>query len=119
MGILIAPGDMYVNIVLFWLCLCPAGKGMTSLNAHCGPVDFLVATSSTLSPELLKRDSVADGPDSACGEEDRSDSSSQESLSQSGSSQGEGGGQGAGCAATVQVALHFGVARATSNGGGR
>uniref|UniRef100_A0A8C7RJ72 Rho guanine nucleotide exchange factor 10 like n=1 Tax=Oncorhynchus mykiss TaxID=8022 RepID=A0A8C7RJ72_ONCMY len=41
------------------------GKGMISLNAHCGPVDFLVATSSTLSPELLKRDSVADGPDSA------------------------------------------------------
>ncbi|KAM8864187.1 rho guanine nucleotide exchange factor 10-like protein isoform 3-T3 [Spinachia spinachia] len=24
------------------------GKGMTSLNAHCGPVDFLVASSSTL-----------------------------------------------------------------------
>ncbi|XP_031680954.1 rho guanine nucleotide exchange factor 10-like protein [Oncorhynchus kisutch] len=72
------------------------GKGMTSLNAHCGPVDFLVATSSTLSPELLKRDSVADGPDSACGEEDRSYSSSQESLPQSGSSQGEGGGKGRG-----------------------
>ncbi|XP_071018324.1 rho guanine nucleotide exchange factor 10-like protein isoform X1 [Oncorhynchus clarkii lewisi] len=72
------------------------GKGMISLNAHCGPVDFLVATSSTLSPELLKRDSVADGPDSACGEEDRSYSSSQESLPQSGSSQGEGGGKGLG-----------------------
>nr|XP_046198494.1 rho guanine nucleotide exchange factor 10-like protein isoform X2 [Oncorhynchus gorbuscha] len=72
------------------------GKGMTSLNAHCGPVDFLVATSSTLSPELLKRDSLADGPDSACGEEDRSYSSSQESLPQSGSSQGEGGGKGRG-----------------------
>lgn len=96
MGILIAPGDMYVNIVLFWLCLCPAGKGMTSLNAHCGPVDFLVATSSTLSAELLKRDSVGDGPDSACGGEDRSDSSSQESLQQSGCSQGEGRGKGQG-----------------------
>ncbi|XP_062400955.1 rho guanine nucleotide exchange factor 10-like protein [Sardina pilchardus] len=58
------------------------GKGMTSLNAHCGPVDFLVATSSTLSPDLLKRDSVCDGPDSAFGGEDRSDSSSQESLQQ-------------------------------------
>lgn len=55
---------------------------MTSLNAHCGPVDFLVATSSTLSPDLLKRDSVCDGPDSAFGGEDRSDSSSQESLQQ-------------------------------------
>uniref|UniRef100_A0A4W5RV07 Rho guanine nucleotide exchange factor 10 like n=2 Tax=Hucho hucho TaxID=62062 RepID=A0A4W5RV07_9TELE len=72
------------------------GKGMTSLNAHCGPVDFLVATSSTLSAELLKRDSVVDGPDSACGGEDRSDSSSQESLQQSGSSQGEGRGKGRG-----------------------
>ncbi|CDQ94629.1 unnamed protein product [Oncorhynchus mykiss] len=70
------------------------GKGMTSLNAHCGPVDFLVATSSTLSAELLKRDSVGDGPDSACGGEDRSDSSSQESLQQSGCSQGEGGARG-------------------------
>ncbi|XP_031423207.1 rho guanine nucleotide exchange factor 10-like protein isoform X2 [Clupea harengus] len=60
------------------------GKGMTSLNAHCGPVDFLVATSSTLSPDLLKRDSVCDGPDSAFGGEDRSDSSSQESLQQLG-----------------------------------
>ncbi|XP_038864398.1 rho guanine nucleotide exchange factor 10-like protein [Salvelinus namaycush] len=72
------------------------GKGMTSLNAHCGPVDFLVATSSTLSAELLKRDSVGDGPDSACGGEDRSDSSSQESLQQAGCSQGEGRGKGRG-----------------------
>uniref|UniRef100_A0AAR2KT21 DH domain-containing protein n=1 Tax=Pygocentrus nattereri TaxID=42514 RepID=A0AAR2KT21_PYGNA len=62
------------------------GKGMTSLNAHCGPVDFLVATSSTLSPDLLKRDSVVEGPDSAFGGEERSDSSSQESLQQSSSS---------------------------------
>ncbi|KAJ8370958.1 hypothetical protein SKAU_G00109860 [Synaphobranchus kaupii] len=58
------------------------GKGMTSLNAHNSPVDFLVATSSTLSPELLKRDSVADGPDSAGGGEERMDSSSLESLQQ-------------------------------------
>ncbi|XP_041813379.1 rho guanine nucleotide exchange factor 10-like protein isoform X1 [Chelmon rostratus] len=72
------------------------GKGMISLNAHCGPVDFLVATTSTLSPELLKRDSVVDGPDSACGGEDRSDTSSQESLQQSSSYQGEGRGKGRG-----------------------
>ncbi|XP_038551361.1 rho guanine nucleotide exchange factor 10-like protein isoform X2 [Micropterus salmoides] len=72
------------------------GKGMISLNAHCGPVDFLVATTSTLSPELLKRDSVGDGPDSACGGEDRSDTSSQESLQQPGSYQGEGRGKGRG-----------------------
>ncbi|MBN3317192.1 ARGAL protein, partial [Atractosteus spatula] len=62
------------------------GKGMTSLNAHCGPVDFLVATSSTLSPELLKKDSVEDGQDAASGAEDKSDSSSQESLHQGHSS---------------------------------
>ncbi|XP_062315464.1 rho guanine nucleotide exchange factor 10-like protein isoform X2 [Osmerus eperlanus] len=43
------------------------GKGMTSLNAHCGPVDFLVATSSTLSPDMLKRDSVYEGNDQTNG----------------------------------------------------
>ncbi|XP_053499217.1 rho guanine nucleotide exchange factor 10-like protein isoform X1 [Ictalurus furcatus] len=57
------------------------GKAMTSLNAHSGPVDILVATSSTLSPELLKRDSLADGTDSGSGGEDLSHSS-QESLQQ-------------------------------------
>lgn len=72
------------------------GKGMVSLNAHCGSVDFLVATTSTLSPELLKRDSIGDGPDSACGGEDRSDTSSQESLQQSSSYHGDGRGKGRG-----------------------
>ncbi|KAM8917651.1 rho guanine nucleotide exchange factor 10-like protein isoform 2-T4 [Spinachia spinachia] len=71
------------------------GKGMVSLNAHCGPVDFLVATSSTLSPELLKRDSFVDGPDSAFGGEDRSDASSQESLQHSYQGEGRGKGRGA------------------------
>ncbi|XP_036446685.1 rho guanine nucleotide exchange factor 10-like protein isoform X3 [Colossoma macropomum] len=57
------------------------GKVMTSLNAHNGPVDFLVATCSTLSPDLLKRDSLVDGMDSGSGGEDRERShSSQESL---------------------------------------
>ncbi|CAN9511965.1 unnamed protein product [Ophioblennius macclurei] len=70
------------------------GKGLISLNAHCGPVDFMVASNSFLSPDLLKRDSVVDGPDSACGGEDRSDTSSQESLQQS--YQGEGRGKGRG-----------------------
>lgn len=71
---------------------------MMSLNAHCGPVDFLVAATSSLSPELLKRDSVADAPDSACGGgEDRGGdggASSQESLQRHGSRQGEGRGRG-------------------------
>ncbi|XP_027023647.1 rho guanine nucleotide exchange factor 10-like protein isoform X2 [Tachysurus fulvidraco] len=67
------------------------GKAMTSLNAHCGPVDFLVAIRSNLSPDLLKRDSVVEAPDSACGGEERTDSSSQESVQQcSGSSIVEG-----------------------------
>ncbi|XP_033994928.1 rho guanine nucleotide exchange factor 10-like protein isoform X2 [Trematomus bernacchii] len=70
------------------------GKGMVSLNAHCGPVEFLVATTSSLSPDLLKRDSFGDGPDSAFGGEERSDTSSQESLQQS--YQGEGRGKGRG-----------------------
>ncbi|KAL7864816.1 hypothetical protein AOLI_G00162360 [Acnodon oligacanthus] len=57
------------------------GKVMTSLNAHNGPVDFLVATCSTLSPDLLKRDSLVDGMDSGSGGEDKERShSSQESL---------------------------------------
>lgn len=29
---------------------------MTSLNAHCGPVDFLVAASTTLTSDLLRHD---------------------------------------------------------------
>ena len=68
---------------------------MTSLNAHSGPVDFLVATFSTLSPDLLKRDSVIDCMDSmaggglgggggasgvSSGAEEKKKSSSQESL---------------------------------------
>lgn len=34
----------------------PPGKGMTSVNAHCGPVDFLVAASTTLTSDLLRHD---------------------------------------------------------------
>ncbi|XP_077429048.1 rho guanine nucleotide exchange factor 10-like protein isoform X2 [Vanacampus margaritifer] len=70
------------------------GKGRISLNGHCGPVDFLAAITSTLSPDLLKRDSVADGPDSACGGEDPSDTSSQESLQHPGSGRARAGGRG-------------------------
>ncbi|KAM4610770.1 rho guanine nucleotide exchange factor 10-like protein isoform 2-T4 [Polymixia lowei] len=46
------------------------GKGMTSLNAHCGPVDFLVPTFSTLSPDMLKRDSLCNGSDQGSEGED-------------------------------------------------
>ncbi|KAG7519828.1 rho guanine nucleotide exchange factor 10 isoform X1 [Solea senegalensis] len=34
------------------------GKGTTSVNAHCGPVDFLVSASSTLISDLLRQDST-------------------------------------------------------------
>ncbi|XP_066546532.1 rho guanine nucleotide exchange factor 10-like protein isoform X2 [Amia ocellicauda] len=91
-SLLICQGQLWVGTAQGMIITLPVpklegipkitGKGMTSLNAHCGPVDFLVATSSTLSPELLKRDSMADGPDVASGGEDKTDSSSQESLHQ-------------------------------------
>uniref|UniRef100_A0A8C5DFR8 DH domain-containing protein n=1 Tax=Gouania willdenowi TaxID=441366 RepID=A0A8C5DFR8_GOUWI len=71
------------------------GKGMTSFNAHCGPVDFLVSSTSSLSPDLLKRDSLVDSPDSSNGGEDRSDTSSQDSLQQQQQPyQGEGRSKG-------------------------
>uniref|UniRef100_A0A8C1K1U9 Rho guanine nucleotide exchange factor (GEF) 10-like b n=1 Tax=Cyprinus carpio TaxID=7962 RepID=A0A8C1K1U9_CYPCA len=67
------------------------GKGMTSLNAHNGPVEFLVATSSILSQDFLKRDSPTEGVDSSGGGEDKKvTNSSQESLQQAdGSPQAE------------------------------
>ncbi|KAM9443496.1 rho guanine nucleotide exchange factor 10-like protein isoform 2-T4 [Clarias gariepinus] len=102
-SLLICQGLLWVGTALGIIITLPVpklegipkitGKVMTSLNAHCGPVDFLVAISSTLSPDLLKRDSVVEALDSACGGEERTDSSSQESLPQSSSSSvGEGKG---------------------------
>lgn len=41
---------------------------MTSLNAHCGPVDFLVSTSSTLASNLLRRDSILNGSEEGKGD---------------------------------------------------
>ncbi|XP_041861077.1 rho guanine nucleotide exchange factor 10-like protein [Melanotaenia boesemani] len=45
------------------------GKGMTSLNAHCGPVDFLVPASSTLASDLLRREVNNSNDEGADGEE--------------------------------------------------
>ncbi|XP_068171124.1 rho guanine nucleotide exchange factor 10-like protein isoform X2 [Antennarius striatus] len=70
------------------------GKGMVSLNAHCGPVDFLVSASSTLSPELLKRDSIGDAPNAAGGGEERGDAPYQEPLQPPGAGQRNGRGRG-------------------------
>ncbi|KAE8293733.1 Rho guanine nucleotide exchange factor 10-like protein GrinchGEF [Larimichthys crocea] len=41
---------------------------MTSLNAHCGPVDILVSTTSTLSSDLLRRDSIINGSEEVKGD---------------------------------------------------
>ena len=83
------PTNQVVCFLTEALCaICPIGKGMTSLNAHCGPVDFLVVTSSTLSPDMLKRDSVCETADQANGGAgggeggERRNELSQESLSQ-------------------------------------
>lgn len=72
------------------------GKGMTSLNAHSGPVEFLLATSSVLSQDFLKRDSATEAADSnSVGEDKEATNSSQESLQQAdGSSQGEAKSKG-------------------------
>ncbi|XP_056124140.1 rho guanine nucleotide exchange factor 10-like protein isoform X4 [Rhinichthys klamathensis goyatoka] len=72
------------------------GKGMTSLNAHSGPVEFLLATSSVLPQDFLKRDSATEGADSNIGGEDKeATNSSEESLQQAdGSSQGEAKAKG-------------------------
>ncbi|XP_072833551.2 rho guanine nucleotide exchange factor 10-like protein isoform X9 [Pogona vitticeps] len=36
------------------------GKGMVSLNGHCGPVEFLAVALSTLAPDILKSDKEED-----------------------------------------------------------
>uniref|UniRef100_A0A3B3CQD8 Rho guanine nucleotide exchange factor (GEF) 10-like b n=1 Tax=Oryzias melastigma TaxID=30732 RepID=A0A3B3CQD8_ORYME len=49
------------------------GKGRTSLNAHCGPVDFLVSASRTLVPDFLSRGPVlSSSPDGEAGAEESS-----------------------------------------------
>jgi len=38
--------------------LYSSGKGRTSLNAHCGPVDFLMSASSSLASDFRRQDSI-------------------------------------------------------------
>ncbi|XP_024914862.1 rho guanine nucleotide exchange factor 10-like protein isoform X2 [Cynoglossus semilaevis] len=47
------------------------GKGMMSLNAHCGPVDFLVSASSSLISDLNRLDSTLDGRKEAVNREEK------------------------------------------------
>uniref|UniRef100_A0A8D2JHL0 Rho guanine nucleotide exchange factor 10 like n=1 Tax=Varanus komodoensis TaxID=61221 RepID=A0A8D2JHL0_VARKO len=59
------------SISAFSASLCRPGKGMVSLNGHCGPVEFLAVALSTLAPEVLKSDQEEDplaGPPSAAEE---------------------------------------------------
>ncbi|XP_039084977.1 rho guanine nucleotide exchange factor 10-like protein isoform X2 [Hyaena hyaena] len=52
------------------------GKGMVSLNGHCGPVAFLAVATSVLAPDILRSDQEeAEGP---CAEEDKPDAQAPE-----------------------------------------
>ncbi|XP_008046450.1 rho guanine nucleotide exchange factor 10-like protein [Carlito syrichta] len=55
------------------------GKGMVSLNGHCGPVAFLAVATSILAPDILRSDQEeAEGPRA---EEDKPDGQAHESVS--------------------------------------
>ncbi|XP_068589224.1 rho guanine nucleotide exchange factor 10-like protein [Cebidichthys violaceus] len=58
------------------------GKGMTSLNAHCGPVDFMVSTTSTLASDLLRRDSIVNGSEEGANRDEEGQRWEQSSLPQ-------------------------------------
>nr|XP_048680658.1 rho guanine nucleotide exchange factor 10-like protein isoform X5 [Caretta caretta] len=49
------------------------GKGMVSLNGHCGPVEFLAVAISTLAPDVLKNEKEEEG-----GQEEKPDGPSPE-----------------------------------------
>ncbi|XP_004637738.1 rho guanine nucleotide exchange factor 10-like protein isoform X1 [Octodon degus] len=54
------------------------GKGMVSLNGHCGPVTFLAVATSILAPDILRSDQEeAEGPRA---EEDKLDGQAQEPV---------------------------------------
>ncbi|XP_042334398.1 rho guanine nucleotide exchange factor 10-like protein isoform X3 [Sceloporus undulatus] len=69
-SLLICQGLLWVGTDLGILVLLPVprlegipkitGKGMVSLNGHCGPVEFLAVALSTLAPEILKSDKEED-----------------------------------------------------------
>ncbi|XP_054857417.1 rho guanine nucleotide exchange factor 10-like protein isoform X2 [Eublepharis macularius] len=61
------------------------GKGMVSLNGHCGPVEFLAVALSTLAPDILKSDKEEEeepAADSASTEEERQESRPSELAAQ-------------------------------------
>nr|XP_060614765.1 rho guanine nucleotide exchange factor 10-like protein isoform X4 [Anolis sagrei ordinatus] len=71
-SLLICQGLLWVGTDLGILVLLPVprlegipkitGKGMVSLNGHCGPVEFLAVALSTLAPDILKSDKEEEDP---------------------------------------------------------
>uniref|UniRef100_A0A2I3H5P8 Rho guanine nucleotide exchange factor 10 like n=1 Tax=Nomascus leucogenys TaxID=61853 RepID=A0A2I3H5P8_NOMLE len=62
----------------FSLAPFSAGKGMVSLNGHCGPVAFLAVATSILAPDILRSDQEeAEGPRA---EEDKPDGQAHEPM---------------------------------------
>ncbi|XP_062822016.1 rho guanine nucleotide exchange factor 10-like protein isoform X6 [Anolis carolinensis] len=71
-SLLICQGLLWVGTDLGILVLLPVprlegipkitGKGMVSLNGHCGPVEFLAVALSTLAPDVLKSDKEEEDP---------------------------------------------------------
>lgn len=60
------------------LCSVLIGKGMVSLNGHCGPVAFLAVAMSILAPDILRSDQEeTEGPQA---EEDKPDGQSHEPV---------------------------------------
>uniref|UniRef100_A0A5F8GY86 Rho guanine nucleotide exchange factor 10 like n=1 Tax=Monodelphis domestica TaxID=13616 RepID=A0A5F8GY86_MONDO len=65
-SLLICQGQLWVGTDQGIIVLLPVprlegipkitGKGMVSLNGHCGPVDFLAVATSTLAPDILRSD---------------------------------------------------------------
>ncbi|XP_033015368.1 rho guanine nucleotide exchange factor 10-like protein isoform X5 [Lacerta agilis] len=59
------------------------GKGMVSLNGHCGPVEFLAVALSTLAPDILKSDKEDDPlADPVSAKEEKPDSKPADPASQ-------------------------------------
>ncbi|PNI33443.1 ARHGEF10L isoform 3 [Pan troglodytes] len=66
-----------INIATRTTFLLP-GKGMVSLNGHCGPVAFLAVATSILAPDILRSDQEeAEGPRA---EEDKPDGQAHEPM---------------------------------------
>ncbi|CAI5782987.1 guanine nucleotide exchange factor 10 isoform X5 [Podarcis lilfordi] len=60
------------------------GKGMVSLNGHCGPVEFLAVALSTLAPDILKSDKEDDpSADPVSAKDEKPDSKPADLASQS------------------------------------